>query len=312
MTKLVIAALLVAGCASDTSDPPREVLPNLELPPAPENGLQVLTPIVRRLEQGTDNEIYTWTDQITDRAVDVRSVQGFQTRPGGHHIVVYYTTVLQPAGTQRICKDSDMASFRYVVGHAGDGSVYEPPGDLVHQIPAGAQIVLNHHYLNVYDQVLDGQTVVNLNFADPGGTYTRSSAMAIVDTSLAVPPGLQEYKVNCTVADRELKLWYLIPHMHRWGSSITVDVTRSGTKSRAILVEQWAPEFTFHPPTNYYDLTTPLVLAPGDSVEVGCRFNNDTGNMLNFGFEMCLTFGEFVDDKNIGSWACDKGHWVAM
>src|SRR5262245_27419138 len=125
MNKLVtvLGLALATGCATDDGPPEPEVLPNLEVPAVPEYGLQVLSPIVRGLEPGTDTEMCTWTDQITDRTVDVRTVQGFQTRPGGHHIVVYYTTVVQPPGTQRVCKDSDMASFRYVVGHAGDGSV---------------------------------------------------------------------------------------------------------------------------------------------------------------------------------------------
>jgi len=305
MRKLLFVGLL-AACASESSSGP-ETLPDLNVPDKPANGLQAITPIVRGIQPGTDNEICTWTDAIVDRDVDVRSTIAFQTEPG-HHTIVFYTEVKEPPGTQRVCTDQDMASFRFLAGNAGNGILNEAPGDLIYRIPKGAQIVINHHYLNASDEVMDGQSVVNINFADPGKTYRRSGSTAFLNSSLDIPPGVSDLHISCTM-NREFKLWYFAPHMHRWGTNIKVDVVKSGVTERLFDTE-WADEFTFHPPEKRNHPDDPLVLAKGDQVKVHCTWNNDTPNNLNFGFEMCVAFGQYVDVDGIGNLACDNGFWT--
>lgn len=312
VTTLSSSLALAAGCTDSKCDIDHpcsmepELLPDFEPPPAPENGLQVITPIVRGIQPGTDNEICTWTDAIVDRDIDVRSTLGFQTEPG-HHTIVYYTMTPQPPGTQRVCTDNDMASLRYVAANAGNRILSEAPGDLVYRIPKGSQIVINHHYLNASDETRDGQSGVNINFAEPGRDYTLSGTTAILDTELAIQPGIQELSISCTM-DRQLKLWYFAPHMHRWGKTIQIDVVKGGVSER-IFDTTWQYEYTFHPPEKRFDPATPYVLSPGDQVNVHCTWNNDTPNVLGFGFEMCIATGQFVDETRGGNWACDRGHW---
>ncbi len=307
----VLGVSVTVGCAADTvKEEGPERLPNLVVPAPPANGLQVITPIVRGLEPGSDHEICTWTDAIvTDRPIDVKSTTGFQTEPG-HHIVVYYTTERQPAGTQRECTDTDMVSFRIVTGNGKEGEPTEAPGNLVYRIPVGSQVVINHHYLNASDETMDGQAAVNINFAAEGGTYTPSGSTAFLNSGLLVAQGITTQKQHCVV-DHEMKLWFLIPHMHRWGKHISVDITQGDVKTN-IFDQDWNDAFTFHPPEKHFNLDAPLVLKPGDQLDTTCEWNNDTGRDLNFGFEMCVTYGQFIDDKNLGSLACDDGHWTAF
>src|SRR5678815_351529 len=189
----------------------------------------------------------------------------FQNEPPGHHVILFYTLDKQPPGTQRICTDSDMASFRYLAGSGTNGEVNEAPGSLVFRIPKGAQVVVNHHYLNATDNVMRGQSVVNINYADPGN-YTPAGNTAFLDSTIQVPPGESSYEHSCTI-DRTMKLWYLIPHMHQWGKHITVDVTRSGETERMFDLE-WDDSFTFHPPELKLDPAEPMVVNPGDKVTV--------------------------------------------
>lgn len=318
MTKLInfasaVVLTLGVGCGTDEATPPDgpEILPNLTVPPKPENGIQVITPIVHDLEPGSDHEICTWTDAIvTDNAIDVKSTTGYQTEPG-HHIVVYYTTEKQPAGTQRECTDADMVAFRIVTGNGKEGEPYEAPGNLVYRIPTGAQIVINHHYLNATDEVLDGQSAVNINFAAPGGTYIPSGATAFLNSGLVVAQGDTTQKQHCVV-DREMKLWFMVPHMHQWGTHINVDYTPMGGEKQSLFDTEWNPAYAFHPPEKQLDPSTPMVLHPGDQFDTTCQWHNDTGHDLPFGFEMCVTFGQFVDDENLGSWACDNGQWTTF
>jgi len=316
MNKLVSVAgvlgLSLAGCGTDddgTVDG-QEVLPNLVVPEKPENGMRVITPIVRGIEPGSDNEICTWTDKIVGPGgIDVKSTTGFQTEPG-HHIVVYYTTDKQPAGLQRHCLESDMVAFRIVTGNGKEGEPTEAPGNLVYKIPEGAQIVINHHYLNATDEYMDGQSAVNINFAEPGGTYIASGAAAFLNSGLVVKQGITTQVQHCTI-DRELKLWFMIPHMHEWGKKITVDITQGDVK-KTLFDTVWDASFSFHPPELRMDPAAPMILRPGDSLTTTCTWDNHTGRDLNFGFEMCVTFGQFVDDKGLGSWACDDGHWTTF
>ncbi|MBL8627796.1 MAG: hypothetical protein JNK64_41310 [Myxococcales bacterium] len=310
MKKLLALALVstaAVGCADDPPTDTQEILPGLNVPPVPANGLQVITPIFRDVAPGTEVEVCTWTDAVLPDGADVRSTIGYQT-DFGHHTIVYYTTQKLPAGTQRVCTDNDMASFRYLAGNPGDGIANVAPGNLVYKIPPGAQIVINHHYLNAGTEAVDGQSVVNLEFADPGQTYTPSGSTAFLDSTIQVPPGVSAFETTCNV-DRTLKLWYFAPHMHRWGTRIQIDHTHAATTER-LFDTAWQESFTFHPPELRWEPDAPKMFVPGDQLKVRCEWNNDTAGPLGFGFEMCVAFGMFVDDTGTGNFACDGGSWT--
>lgn len=308
MNKLYLAlAISLLGCGTDPSKSGPETLPDLLVPPPPENGVQVITPIFEDIQPGTDNEVCAWTDIIFETETDVKMTESHQNEPPGHHAILFYTLDKQPPGTQRVCTDTDMASFRYLTGNGGNGVPNEAPGDLVFRIPAGAQLVVNSHYLNASDEVLRGQSLINVSFAPPGN-YTPSGSTAIVNTGLEVQQGVTKQQMHCTF-ENELKLWYFIPHMHRWGKHINVDVTRSGTKERVFDLD-WSEQYTFHPPEKRFETTAPFVFKPGDSIDVECEWDNDEGRVLPFGFEMCVAFGQFIDDQGLGGWACDNGNWT--
>jgi hypothetical protein len=306
MNKLYFAlGISLLACGTDASGP--ELLPNLEVPDAPKNGVQVITPIFEDIQPSSDNEVCAWTDVILDQETDIRMTAGYQTEPPGHHAVLFYTLDPQPVG-QRICTDTDMASFRYLTGNGGNGEPNEAPGDLVFRVPAGAQLVVNSHYLNTSDEVQRGQTLINVNFADPGKQYTPSGAIAILDTSIDVQPGKSTFTTTCTI-DRELKYWYLIPHMHRWGEHISIDLTRKTGEKVNLSSTVWEEQYTFHPPETRYDPSEPFVFNAGDKVDLTCSWNNTETRSLPFGFEMCVFFGQVVDSENRGSFACNGGRW---
>lgn len=317
MRKLALLALMVAGCSSSGSGnegagatDPRIQVPDLK-PSAPDpNGFQIILPKVSNIEAGKDYEYCTWTDKIVDEDIAIKSAQAFQSKTG-HHVVVYYTTKLEAPGTQRVCKDEDMASFRFVIGAGGEGVAdkNELPGDLAQRIPKGAQLVMNHHYLNPGDKTMEAQSAVNVRLLPKGEKYTPAGAIAIVDSTLDVPTGKHGLDVTCTMT-RDLKLWRFIPHMHKWGSHITVDRMVGDAKGERFFDVDWEEGFTFHPPEIRREPTDPLVFKKGDQLKVHCDFNNDTAKDLPFGIEMCVAFGQTVDAENAGNMACDKGEWT--
>jgi hypothetical protein len=303
MRRLAFVSLVLVGCSGSHMlvDPG----------PVPMNGMQIILDPVKNIQPGTDNELCTWTSTITQAPLNVKAVQGLQS-VSGHHIVVYHTKVFQPAGTTRVCTDQDMTTVRFLAGAGGEGvsDKNTAPGDLAFTVPAGEQIVINHHYINATPKPLDAQTVVNLFYADPAANTIPSGALAIVDTNLHLAPGTPTKDIHCTMQD-DLKAWYQIPHMHAYGSLITVDhVATSGTER--VFDTSWSPEYTFHPPVKQIDPSTtpPMLLTKGDQINVHCEWNNTTGSELTFGIEMCVFFAQTIDDTHKGSLACDGGIWT--
>jgi hypothetical protein len=317
MRTVALVSLVAVGMAcsskSSTDGTPApadgiERLPDMK-PTAPSaNGFQLVMPIVRGIVPGASQEMCSWTDKILDKDIEVKSATGFQTKTG-HHIVIYYTMNQQPAGTTRECKDEDMATFRIVIGTGGEGTIAALPADLATKIPAGAQIVVNHHYLNAGASALDAQSAVNIEMVQPGTKITQSGNLAMLDTSLRVKPGPNGLDIHCKM-QKDLRLWQLTPHMHAWGTRFTLDHTKVADNSASRLFDvQWDPDFTFHPPQVLHDPAQPYILKAGDTMLVHCDFNNTTSTDLTFGLEMCVFFAQTVDVDAQGSIECDAGQW---
>jgi hypothetical protein len=292
------------GCGESTGMPTEATL--VKTDPVPQNGMQIILPVVKDLMPGESYEMCTWTDKILETDLDVKSSTGYQSS-GGHHVVLFYTTKQQPPGTTRVCTDDDMATFRFAVG-TGEGLTNVAPGDLAFHLPKGAQLVANHHYINASPTALSAQSAMNIEFVAPGQKSTRSGSIAFVDSDLVVPPGISSRDISCTLT-RDTKLWMLLPHMHRWGKHIDIEHVSSGQKKRLISLD-WREEYEFHAPEMRSDLASPFVLKKGDQINTHCEWNNNTGKPLPFGLEMCVTFGQTINADNLENIACDKGDWT--
>lgn len=308
-TPLALGLALAAGCAgADSHHGGMLVDPG----PVPPNGMQIILPIQKGIKAGTDNELCTWTNVTADHDMLVKSVQGFQSETG-HHVVVYKTKTYEPAGTTRPCTDDDMASFRFVAGAGGEGISLKntAPGDLVFMIEKGYQIVVNEHFLNATPKDHDAQSAVNIEFADPKGKVIPSGALAVTDTKFTVPLGKAVLDNECTLQDN-FKLWFAIPHMHEWGSQTLIEHIDAMGVSHTLFQTKWQPKYTFEPPELRRDPADPILLAKGDRIKVHCEWNNDSGQPLKFGPEMCVFFGQTIDDKGQGNHACDRGEWTGF
>jgi hypothetical protein len=281
----------------------------MKLAPKPANGYQIILPTVKALPSGTDVEECTWTDLILDRDIDIRAIEGYQTI-GGHHVGLFSTDKHQPAGTTRKCTDDDMATFRFSAasGAEGQDGKNEAPGDLVFHIPAGSQIVLNHHYINATGAPVDAQSAINIWLADAGKTYTPSGSIALINTAMSQPPGPSTLDIDCT-APNDFTIWYAIPHMHEYGTRIAITHSSGSTTDTLFDVQDWTPAYTFHPPSFIVDPSAAMIVKAGDKMHVHCEWNNTTQNNLTFGLEMCVGFFQTVDSAGLGNMDCNGGDW---
>src|SRR5215510_1848689 len=80
-------------------------------PPDPAPGhTRMIAPTIHAIAPGVDQAYCQWLAEPSDVDRQIVDMQGYQSR-GGHHMVLYATTVHEPVGTSRICTDDDMLSI---------------------------------------------------------------------------------------------------------------------------------------------------------------------------------------------------------
>lgn len=315
----LLLAIGAAACGSSSgggSSGPAQVdgvtlMAGFDPGPAPSSdaGFQIVLPIVKNIAAGASDEYCSWTNIILDHDVWLKESVGFQSETG-HHIIIYYTMTPAPAGQSRLCTDADMVSFRFGVGAGGEGVAEDNklPGDLAVHIPKGAQLVINHHYLNASAKpVAEAQSAVSVYYAAKNAKITQTSSLAFVDSSMTLPPGNAVVDYTCTMkADTEI--WEILPHMHYYGTHINVDLVSASATKRLFDLD-WTPDYMFHPPITTMDPSTPDTLHQGDQLKIHCEYNNTTGSTLDFGQEMCVVYSQTVDPNMVGNMECDQGQW---
>lgn len=316
MRKYVLLVGVLAACGSSTTqeaENPAVKVPDLGLTAPASGEFQLILDPVKDIQPGKDIEYCTWTDKIFTEDTYVKAARGFQSRSGHHIVINYVTGTRKPAGTTEVCGPKEMGDQRFVIGAGDQGQKTETvlPGDLVNIIPKGAQIVVNHHYVNPTAKVIElAQSAITVRLADTSKPFTRTSIVAVVNSDLSVPVGRSGLDVRCKMDD-DYKIWRSIPHAHEWAERVTVDhIHAEGGASDRLWDVAWEPSLALHNPEKFWEPTAPLVLKKGDELVVHCDWNNTTGAPLPFGMEMCLTAMNSVDSGGKGNFACDKGKWT--
>ncbi len=316
---LVLVAAAATACGSSSGGTSQtqggvELMPGFTptAAPDPSKGFQIITPIVKDIAPGGSYEYCTWTNYFVDKDVWINAGEGMQSETG-HHVIIFYSKTKQPVGTH-ICTGNDMSEFNYALapsGGQGDAK-FTLPGDLAVKIPAGSQIMVNHHYLNASaTNVPQAQSAINIFYADPNVPHTPAGVMAIVDSSMTIPAGVSSYGVDCTI-DQTYEGWLLMPHMHAMGTHINITDTPAATGvTQQLFDTDWQPQyaFDFTGVATIKDPASPFMFQKGDKIHIQCDYNNTSGSKMTFGAEMCVMANLTVDPHNLGSMVCDRGQW---
>ena len=323
---LILAAAAAAaatacgsGSGGSTSQPTQggvQLMSGFDPGPAPDSskGFQIVTPIVSNIQPGDSLEYCTDTGFIAPQDLWVDATQGLQSE-GGHHIILFYTT--NPvAQSTHLCGNAEMSEFGFGLPSSGsNGAKFVLPSNLAVKIPKGAQVVINHHYLNASaTTVKQAQSAINVYYADRSVPHTPSSLMTVVDTSLTVPKGASSYGVDCTM-NKTYTAWTQVPHMHALGTNITITQTLAATgETKQLFDVPWQPDyaFDFSAVDKQENPSAPFIFNKGDKVHIQCDYLNNTGTEQTFGYEMCVMAVFTVDSDNTGSVVCDKGAWSSL
>lgn len=240
-----------------------------------------------------------YTDLITDHDVDasMNEVVGFQGE-GGHHLIAHYTMLHQTPGHHQ-CDQAEMTTWHSIAGADGSGAgtsaQYDVPGLATH-IPAGAQILLEAHYIGLgsVDRTVRDRMEVVLPPASEIRAFGNNFVMNEGAFEVPAHAGLR-VTTRCHVPS-DVQLAYFIGHMHEWGTHFSFERRNADGTYEMLYDTPWEAAFFSHPPVNNYGIDAPLLLHAGDELRTTCEWTNTEDHALLFPQEMCVAFGEYFPD----------------
>jgi len=242
-----------------------------------------------------------------DQDYDVVDVNGVQS-PGGHHALVYATSMGEPPGTTRLWKDEDQLAARLMGGIGGEGGAnVNLPAGIVFRIRKGSYILIQTHYLNATDKMMVGRSVIDVKLA-PMDTSRRVASM-MSNTSLAInlPARSQtSLDVYCDV-QKDLKFLMISNHMHDWGTTTVTDyVDPQGMMHVFKNDVTWSGDYALNPEWTKFTVETPGLIPKGSRMHTRCAWNNNTDAPIKFPTEMCVFFGFVLNENDI---YCTDNKW---
>jgi hypothetical protein len=302
---LVPILCFVAACAQGSELPP--VPADFDPPPVPEGYTRYLTPPIDLLP-GEEVLVNQWIAGAVGADMDVIDVRGGQSRPG-HHVVLYATTDVEPAGTTRPLNAEDQLHMRVIGAIGGEGAeAYKLPDGVVFRMEKGRGVVANVHYTNASSQPAVGRSYVDLKLAPASPDRKVASFFANAALTFSVPPhGDFEVTASCTLS-HDLDVLLFANHMHDLGVSARTVIERPGGEEFELHRDDtWQRDWEFSPPMAHFSPKAPFTLHAGETMHTRCTWKNPGATAVEFPTEMCSGFGFFLGDKDA---LCADGSWV--
>ena len=291
MRKLAILLAMLAF-ASCTDSPGAAYIDGFSPPPVAKGYHRYVTPTVHAIQPGDDLLLCEWVAPPADHDRQVVDTSGFQSL-GGHHVALYATSEIEPVGTSRPCTTRDMLTVSFVgaVGAEGVSSAKLPAG-MAFTIPKGFALMTNTHYINTSDNVIEGQSVVDVEFGDPAHPLRSAGSVVINNDQFSIPPDAMYQSDGYCKATSKVSLFMWANHMHEWGMRARSEIIHpDGTTQLLAQDDGWTKDLTFNPDWTRWDTSQPFVVQPGDTYHVTCVWQNTTGAPLTFPNEMCVSTG---------------------
>lgn len=242
------------------------------------------------IPSGTDVVLCHFLEATTEE-VYVTAFESMQGRHG-HHLIIFKALVPEAPGTVRTCSTpADMVKFTPVISSVQFGLEKFPDGMAI-RVPAGAQIVLQQHYVNTSARDIRVKDIGFMHTVPKEEVRTLAGFFGLSDVFLDLPPQQDSaLEFDCPVPF-DMNVLLVGPHMHEWGRKFTADLARpSGVES--LIAVDWHADYRDEPPVASFEMSTPLVVKEGDIIRTRCDFHNDTDEAIKFPKEMCATYGYF-------------------
>ena len=252
---------------------------------APAIGLQVAsTPIT--VAAGAE-QYSCWSFEMPS-AFSVVGIETGLPATGVHHYAVFTSSAPLPASPSGYdCSVMD-GTWGLVAGGGRGTPGFTFPQGVGMPLPAGQHVVFQLHLLNASAAPLTVPiSAVNL----VGSTDAKLQTAGVIvagNLDITVPAHSTATTITggCPAPWPLQNVFALFPHMHQLGTHITMSVTKQGSATPSVLLDQ---SWDFGAQGVYPATGT---AAMGDQVAVTCTFNNPGMNDVHFGEssndEMCL------------------------
>jgi len=302
---LLPLVLLLAACSGSSGEPSAPS----DIPPPPENGLQIVTGDFE-LPPGEEIQSCYHATLPNDQDVFVRAFDAFQSA-GGHHVILMSPLAPQPDGTVEDCTSGDDMLKYLPLVTSMELNHLELEQGLAIRLPAHAKVVVQSHYINTLSERATVRDVVNLEFVEPG-TENQVANAGFWGTgylNLAVPPSVPSSLAYRCTAEQDMQLLSLIGHMHAQGSRMSIDIGPPGALERVYTLDTWEPSFRDVPPQEQWPMDAPFLVRAGDQIEVTCNWESTAPDVLAFPAEMCASNAFFFPAE--GSVTCTGGELIS-
>ena len=280
-------------------------------PPAEQPGFtRFVPPTIEGIQPGDNLEYCQWLAAPSNEDRDVLAMTGVQSKTGHHAILYSNDETSFDVGETHLCTTQDMLSIAFVGAIGGEGTGPSAsaalPDGVYFRLPAGKALMVNTHWLNATDNVVEGQTVLDVKFAPPASDRTIADLFANNGDTFSIDPGATAtYDTNCKLT-HDLNFVMTTNHMHMYGTSIYSEIVKAdGGKEMILANPSWKPEDQFNPTYMQYPLDAPLVVHAGDTIHTHCEWANTSTNKLLFPDEMCVGIGFYF--PSIGQLTCENG-----
>jgi hypothetical protein len=227
--------------------------------------------------------------------------------PGSsHHFIAYqvgpgsssqfgFSFPAQPDGTLQPCMFGG-GQWLYATSTPGQVIEMKMPDGVGLPMPAGAQIMLNMHFINPSSAPAYPQVKMNVLYAK--NVQYKAAAMVSFNTQINVPaatasgPGKQTVSGSCT-APTGSKFFVLTTHTHKHGVDTRVNYVSGGVTTNLVNTTDWE-----HPDVALWNRPDFLTVRSGDSFTYSCSYVNDGSSPVVVGEtaasnEMCMAIGYY-------------------
>ncbi len=261
---LSLGALLAgSACAPGSSAAP---------PVGPASGaLEIETsPVTLRPGQ---EEYVCWSAALPPGVAPALSRADFEAPSQGlHHYGIYWSGSAPadaPPGPYE-CSEMQLGWIFFGGGGAGDSSLVFPPGTGM-PLSAGSQIVFQYHLVNATGAPLTVPAgSARVTFLPEGSTYTPAAPLTVASFAFEIPPESAGYDVDagCTVPFDLAHVFSVFPHLHQWGTHVTVSAApRDGGVAAPLYAGDWTPGVQAIYPLD-------RSIAAGSRVSIDCLYDN--------------------------------------
>ena len=154
-------------------------------------------------------------------------------------------------------------------------------------IKAGSNLLFQMHY-TPSGKVTKDRSMVGLKFAPPAVDRVITTT-ASWDARFTIPPNAENYEVKASwVADEDVTIWSLMPHMHLRGKDYLYRATYPDGRSEILLS---VPKYDFGWQVYYYP-KKPIRIPKGTKIETVAHYDNSTKNPQNPDPSKSVRFGE--------------------